>query len=137
MDVLRCPPVSAAVVTQLVTHRGLELSIVSPGRSYHLPWADLAMRDVVRRLVERRAEQLVMAASAGDPTDGPFPSRPGLLPVLAPNLGTFRPSISRPSGCQAQLRCARAPGCLRLRQGVSGCRRCRHSQMAGTCGFSS
>ena len=65
VDVRWCPLVSVAVVTHLVTHPPRGAVVVATGLG-HQPRTGLAMPDVVRRLVERRAAQLVVAAAAGD-----------------------------------------------------------------------
>jgi hypothetical protein len=65
VDVRWRPLVSEAVVTQLVTHPlGRSSGRHGPNTTRHV--SALAMPDVVRWLVERRAPPLVMAASAGD-----------------------------------------------------------------------
>ncbi len=64
VDVRWRPLVSVAVVTHLVTHppRGAVVVATGPG---HQPRTCLVMPEVVRRLVERRAAQPVVAAGAG------------------------------------------------------------------------
>jgi hypothetical protein len=65
VDVLQRPLVCIVVVTHLVTHRDSDGSGPrTTSTTCHGP--RLAMRDVIRWLVERRALQLVVAASAGD-----------------------------------------------------------------------
>jgi hypothetical protein len=73
-DVLWRPLVSVAVVTQLVTHPPRGMVMAASGLR-HQPRTGLAMTDVVRRLVERRAAQFVTVASAGDQGDDPCSGR--------------------------------------------------------------
>jgi hypothetical protein len=61
VGVLRRPVASLVVVTHLVTHPGQDGS-AELRALHHLPRTNLAVSDVVRRLVERGASQLLMAA---------------------------------------------------------------------------
>jgi hypothetical protein len=59
----------------------------------------LAMREVVRRLVERRAAQFVMAASAGDQQMNPHPANRGGFPCGRADAGLASGRL-RPTRCK-------------------------------------
>ena len=69
----------------------------------HQPRTCLAMPDVGRRLVERRAPQLVMAASAGDQEMTHAFGHPWPLPVLAcRRRASTQPSAACPALASAE-----------------------------------
>ena len=92
----------------------------------------------INTLVSRRRAVDWRVCGNVDNRLGPTGRRSGLASLSTDEAGahspcgdrytarSWRPCAFRCSGCQAQIRCARVDGCLRLRQSAGGCRRCRH-----------
>ena len=100
--------------------RGPGALLGTQARGLVLPGADAAGGQLIGdEPVPERAQHLPRDAAVVVTTQG---SRPPLVTSARP----LRRPFFRCSGCPAHIGCVRALGCLRLRLGGGGCRRCGH-----------